>query len=207
MWSWLRWRRNTFPQSARQQRHPGLNQASDIYSIVTDSRVPDSGHSAIHCGERSILADFRITVAKQLAVLHHFGNLRGHHALPRGVILLDAFQYVAREDVQDAVIEVAELLDSAPFDEVPEEMVECPRYCNVVHSLEQARSVVPQGIDIEPQIFGEELSESFEDAAFQIRVVLLVKKVEDVGHAQGHGNWLGGVSGEIGCQPIVFEVV
>jgi len=60
------------------------------------------------------------SIAEKLSVFHHLRNLCGHHFLPGGVVVLDSFQYIARENVQDAWIEVVELFDSVSFNQVSE---------------------------------------------------------------------------------------
>ena len=45
----------------------------------------------IRSGERSVISDFRIAIAKELSMLDHFRYLRRHHVLPGGVVLLDSF--------------------------------------------------------------------------------------------------------------------
>src|ERR1043165_727600 len=101
--------------------------------------------------------------------------------LPRGVVFLDSFQYVAREDVQNAFIEVIELLDPAPFHQMAEKMMLGWRYFGVLNISEGASGVIPQGIHVEAQIFGEQFPESFQDAALKFGVVLLVEKIKKVG--------------------------
>ena len=60
--------------------------------------------------KRGILRTFRVAVAKELALLDHLGNLWRHHVFPRGVVILDSFQYVTREDVQYAFVNIVEQL-------------------------------------------------------------------------------------------------
>ena len=61
--------------------------------------------------------------------------------------------------MQYAFIEVIERLDSALSHQVPEQMALGRRYFRILNCFEYARAVVPQGIDLKPQVFGEQLSE------------------------------------------------
>jgi hypothetical protein len=78
--------------------------------------------SPIRRRERGVITDFRIAIAEELAMLDHFRYLGRNHVLPCGVLLLDSFQYVAREDLDHAFIEVIERLDSALPHQVPEQI-------------------------------------------------------------------------------------
>ena len=92
--------------------------------------------SPVRGGERCVIGNFGVAVAKQLASFDHFRYLGRHHVLPGGVVLFDSFQDVARENVQDAFVEVVELFDSALFHQVPEQIVLARGYFRVLDCLE-----------------------------------------------------------------------
>jgi hypothetical protein len=84
-------------------------------------------------GKRRILRTILAAITEQLAFLHHLRDLRRHHALPRGIVLLDAFQYITRENVQDALINVIQPLDAPSFHQVPEKILLGAGNFKIVH--------------------------------------------------------------------------
>jgi hypothetical protein len=67
------------------------------------------------------------------------GDFRGDHRFPRRIVVLDSPQDVARENVQDAFVEIVELLDAAALDQVAIQMLQIAGHFQILHGAEFAR--------------------------------------------------------------------
>jgi hypothetical protein len=123
-------------------------------------------------GQNSVL-DLSLTVAEEMAALNHLCNFRGHHALPGSVVVLDSFQDITRENMQQTLIEIVQLFDPAALHQVPIQTSQIGGHLHVVNGVNQIGAFVPQRIDVDSQILSKQLAKRLEDAAFQSRVILL----------------------------------
>ena len=97
----------------------------------------------------------------------HLGDFWGDHRFPGRVVVLDSFQHVARENMQNIFIVIVELLDPSALHQVAVEAVQVARHLYIIHGAKLARGLVSQGINVDPQIFGEQLPECFENSTFE----------------------------------------
>src|SRR5216684_1520422 len=85
--------------------------------------------------------------AKELALLDHFRNLLRDHVFPGGIVIFNSPEHVTRENVQDAFVEVLELLDSSAFNQMPVQAAYIGGHCDILDCPKLARVLVQQGIN------------------------------------------------------------
>ena len=109
-------------------------------------------------------------VAEQPSRLDRRRHLGRHHRLPLAAVAPDLAEHVVRMDVEISVIDVGELHDTAPLDQVAVQLAQLRRHVERVDRDELVRPRLPVRVDEQLQVVLEQPAEAFEDAAVELVV-------------------------------------
>src|SRR5258708_2498052 len=93
--------------------------------------------------------DLGFAVTEEPPPFDHFGNLLRHHSLPRTVLVSNPSEHVSRENVQHAFVEIGQLLDTAPSEQVLIQVIQVMGHLDIFNGAEQPGRLIPQGIDVD----------------------------------------------------------
>src|SRR5207247_8262150 len=110
-------------------------------------------------------------------------------------------------DRQASLVEAGHGFDQVVFDEVRVEAPQVRRDAQIARRDQGSRLRLFDRIDIKLQIILEQPAKAFQNAPFEVRVVLLVEYLAQTRHAHRDTNHLFRVEEEVGGQPVILRII
>src|SRR6266568_2145374 len=144
---------------------------------------------------------------KQLPFFDDVRHLWRHHDFPGAVAGPDVRQHVPRENGQESVVVVANGLNKLIFQKIGVKMAEVGCDLEIPGGDDGAGNAVLKRVHIKPQIILKQSAKRFQDAAFKISVIFLLKQLAQARHAHHNADEFFGGTEKIGGQPEITRVV